>query len=449
MPRRSPRSRPKPRRGFLQRSILAVNSLLAVGCFAGAAGLVVGQNVVTSQAKIAPLTNLAKAELPEGLTTDDTFPDADPQAKNFLVTGADNNACIDPASPFAAAFGDRAEAGDRSDTIMIIRVDPASSRSAILSLPHDLWVPIAGTQTESRINSAYTKDNPQQLIETIFENFGIGIDHFVQIDFCAFKTLVDAVGGVSVPFELAARDTHTGLNVTQPGCFNFTGDHALAYVRSRHYETYDQASDEWTEDPFSDLGRISRQQDFIRRVMSKALSTGAFSPSFARGIINTAQDYVVVDQELTLGRLLEFAGVVQNLDPAQLQSYQIEVERKTIDDNDVLVPRLSGRNMQAVMAIFRGEAPLALPPELTSDGTTPLATDPPTTTIAPTTTTATTIAATGGVAGTTPTATEVPEETVVAATTAATSTSAAPTTTAASASENTKGVVPPAGVVCD
>ncbi len=130
-----------------------------------------------------------------------TFPPAEPGAKNILITGADNNACIDPDSPYAPAFGDRSSLGERSDTIMMWRVNPATTQVAVLSFPRDLCVDIAGTSRKGRINEAYERDNPQKLIDTIYQNFGINTDHFVQVDFCAFKTLVDAVGGVAVPFE--------------------------------------------------------------------------------------------------------------------------------------------------------------------------------------------------------------------------------------------------------
>ena len=141
-------------------------------------------------------------------TTPETFPPADPTAKNFLITGADNGACVDPNSPYAPAFGDAesGRVGERSDTIMVFRVDPAAGRVAVLSFPRDLYVTIAGTGNRARINSAYRRDEPQRLIDTIYENFGVGIDHFIQVDFCTFKTLVDAVGGVTVPFEYPARD---------------------------------------------------------------------------------------------------------------------------------------------------------------------------------------------------------------------------------------------------
>ena len=75
-------------------------------------------------------------------TPPETFPPADPEAKNFLLTGADNGACVDPNSPYAPAFGDAesGRVGERSDTIMVLRVDPAPSRVAVLSFPRDLYV---------------------------------------------------------------------------------------------------------------------------------------------------------------------------------------------------------------------------------------------------------------------------------------------------------------------
>ncbi len=348
---------PSPRHTAAQRFVLVINCLLVVGCFVGAAVLVLGQRFVNGQQKSQPVVNLAKADVAK-LGPNETFPNADPKAMNFLITGADNNACVDPSSPFAGAFGDRTAAGQRSDTIMIMRVDPSTSQAAVLSFPRDLWVPIHGTGSDNRINAAYVKNNPTTLIQTIYDNFGIGIDHFIQVDFCAFKTLVDAVGGVSVPFQYAARDVHTGLNVPTVGCFKLGGDHALAYVRSRHYEYLDPTSGQWVEDGFADLGRISRQQDFLRRVVGKALSTGVYTPSVARGLIQTAQKYVVTDPDLTLQKMLQFAGVVKNLDQNNLRTYQIEVKRDTRSGNDVLIPRVTTNNMKAVLAVFKGAAPM-------------------------------------------------------------------------------------------
>ena len=242
----------------------------------------------------------------------------------------------------------------------------------MLSFPRDLYVKIAGANSRSRINSAYRRDDPQRLIDTIYENFGIGIDHYIQVDFCTFKTLVDAVGGVSVPFDYPARDPNTGLNVPTTGCFTFDGDHALAYVRSRHYEYEDPpGSGNWGTDGTSDLGRISRQQDFLRRTLSSVLAKGFLNPSVARGMISAATDgNVVTDTNLTLAKLMEFAGVLRDVEPDSIPSYQIEAVGKKIGGNAVLEPRIDGENMQAVLAMFRGETSLADAPVQSFEPTT-------------------------------------------------------------------------------
>ena len=248
---------------------------------------------------------------------------------------------------------------------MIFRVDPAAGRVAVLSFPRDLYVTIADSGNKSRINSAYRRDEPQRLIDTIYENFGVVADHFIQVDFCTFKTLVDAVGGVTVPFEYPARDPNTGLNVPTAGCFTFDGDHALAYVRSRKYEYEDPpGSGDWHDDGTSDLGRISRQQDFLRRTLSSVLAKGLLNPSVAGGLIEAATSGdVVTDSGLSPAKLLEFAGVLRDVEPVAIPTYQIEAEPRRASGADVLEPRIDGDNMQAVLAMFRGETSLAEAPE--------------------------------------------------------------------------------------
>ena len=375
------------RRTWPQRLAIAGIFVGAFGSFAAGSALFAAQRVIedrnvvvledsdpagddSSDAPTAP----ANAGDPEAAGDEpsgpvETFPPAEPAARNFLITGADNNACIDPDSPYAGAFGDRGSFGERSDTIMLWRVNPATSQVAVLSFPRDLWVNIAGRSSEQRINVAYERDNPQRLIDTIYQNFLIEVDHYIQVDFCAFKILVDAVNGVSVPFDFPVRDPNTGLNVTEAGCFNFDGDHALAYVRSRKLE-YLTDNGEWVQDGTSDLGRISRQQDFIRRTVDSLLAAGAFNPEVIRALIQTSDDYVVVDNELTINKQLEFAGVLQAVNPADITTYQVETKGATIQGQAVLIPQTGGSNMQAVFAVFRGEATLADAPEQVFETTT-------------------------------------------------------------------------------
>ncbi len=432
----------------------------ALACFVAAGGLYAGQRVLEDRNIVAienpaeareaadaetsgpdgsvPVEGAAPGETPEQRPVE-TFPPAEPDARNFLVTGADNNSCVDPDSRYAPAFGDRTSLGERSDTIMMWRVNPGASQVAVLSFPRDLWVTIAGRSSKQRINVAYKRDDPQRLIDTIYDNFGIVTDHFVQVDFCAFKTLVDAVDGVAVPFENPVRDAKTGLDVPESGCFTFDGDHALAYVRSRflQYLTDDRG---WVTDGTSDLGRISRQQDFLRRVVSRLLSKGAFNPDVVRGLVETSSDYVVIDGDLSPGKVLQFAGVLRSVDPDAITTYQIEATPQNIQGNSVLVPTISGDNMQAILAVFRGEATLSNAPTQDFASTTTSSSIVPSG-FAPT------IAGIRAPAPMTPTE---PDETAPTTTTTVEPTESGPTTTLPSVEleENTLGYAPISSATC-
>jgi len=288
--------------------------------------------------------------------------EGDLAAKNFLLTGSDNGSCVDPNSPYAGAFGDRTSFGERSDTIMIIRVDPKDNHAAFLSFPRDLWVKIAGSTRTNRINTAFDRKNPNKLVDTIYQNFGISIDHYVNIDFCAFKEIVNAVGGVSVPFLFATRDKKTGLRVPSPSCFEFSGDHALAYVRSRSgYSYLDPAKNEWIKDGTGDLGRISRQQDFIRRAMQRALDKGSSSPTVANKLLNAALKNVITDDQLTPISMLQLAQAMRNIITSKIPTYTIASSGEMIGDQAVLVPRIQNDTMREILALFQGKASFATP----------------------------------------------------------------------------------------
>ena len=288
--------------------------------------------------------------------------EGDLEAKNFLLTGSDNGSCVDPNSPYAGAFGDRNSFGERSDTIMIIRVNPKDNQAAFLSFPRDLWVKIAGSTRSNRINTAFERKNPNTLADTIYQNFGITVDHYVNIDFCAFKEIVDAVGGVKVPFLYETRDKKTGLYIPGPSCFEFSGDHALAYVRSRSgYSYFDPAKNDWISDGTSDLGRISRQQDFIRRAMQRALDKGSSSPKVANQLLNAALKNVITDDQLTPITMLQLAQAMRNLNTSGIPTYTVESSGQMIGDQAVLVPRIQNDTMREILALFQGKASFAIP----------------------------------------------------------------------------------------
>jgi LCP family protein required for cell wall assembly len=288
------------------------------------------------------------------------LPIGDLKAKNFLITGSDNNACIAKDSPYAGGFGKRTAYGERSDSIMVIRVNPIDNQAAVLSFPRDMWVTQAGSTRRGRINTNFDKKNPNRLIRTIKENFGIPIDHYVNIDFCAFKEVIDAVGGVRVPFATKARDKRTGFKVLKANvCYTFEGDHALAYMRSRHYQWYDPALKKWRTDPSSDWGRIARQQDFMRRLVKKALDKARTNPRVATGILNAALKNVITDDRLNALTVLQLGQAMKNFDANTMGSYTMPGIGQVVDKAAVIMPDFESDQSKKILSVFQGKASLS------------------------------------------------------------------------------------------
>jgi LCP family protein required for cell wall assembly len=216
-----------------------------------------------------------------------------------------------------------------------------------MSLPRDLWVEIAGTGESQRINTAYN-DGPERLAATVSQSLGIPIHHYVEVDFLGFKDIVDEIGGVEVCTFNAARDIHSGLNL-QPGCQVLNGDMALAYARSRYYEEWDGT--DWHTDPRADLGRIERQQNFIRAAVAGMLADVSSSPFGSGDTIDAVTDSVRIDARLDP---LKAARALRKAAETGLRTYSLPVENDTIGDAAIL--RL-GDGADALLTYFRGEGP--------------------------------------------------------------------------------------------
>jgi LCP family protein required for cell wall assembly len=236
---------------------------------------------------------------------------------NYLIIGSDTRAGVDnPAD--ASDFGTQAtEGGQRSDTIMVAHIDPAKNTGLIVSFPRDLKVNVPG-RGFTRINSAFS-DSPAKLIQTLKDNFDIPINHYLEVDFEGFRELVDAVGGVPIYFTTPARDVYTHLNILLPGCYDMNGKDALAYVRSRHFQYKNTAKDSWHEDPYSDLGRIARQQYFLRSLAEIAINTAAKHPLRANNIMNKAFATLTKDKGLSFSDIKGLAATLREADPAVVQ----------------------------------------------------------------------------------------------------------------------------------
>lgn len=245
--------------------------------------------------------------------------------------------------------------------MMILHIDPQQEKAAILSIPRDLWVEIPGFKNKQRINTAFDGDRgPQTLITTIRKNLGIDIDHFVQVDFDGFRGVVEALGGVKVFFPAPARDKIAELDVPDAGCIELTPDQALAYVRARNFQTFE--SGRWRTDPTADIGRIARQQDFMRRVMSAAVRAGVRNPVKANSIVNKMIDDIRIDKALGTRDILKLAQRFRNVNPATVDMVTLPNEPARIGGAEYLV--IKQPEAQQVIDRFNGvdpKGPDALP----------------------------------------------------------------------------------------
>ena len=344
-----------------QRLIFGFNLLIALGLVVGGASLVYANQRVTNRkvVTINPAGEKTVADGPVPADLLDDIPEGDLSTKNFLITGRDNNACVDRKNEYQKTVGERTGYAGLTDTIMIIRVNPKENQAAVLSFPRDLYVKIAKSDSKNRINTAFRPNEPQRLVDTIMTNFGIGVDHYLAVDFCAFKTIVNAVGGVRIPFAFPARDKNTNFYVKSAGCAKLDGDDALAYVRSRHYAYFDTKKNKWVGDPSGDWGRIARQQDFLRRVLRAALDKGVTNPAVANELLGAALKNVVTDDNLSPLNMLQLARAMRNVSEKDVRTYTVDGVMKRIGGQSVIEPIMKSDSMEAVLSIFRGTASIS------------------------------------------------------------------------------------------
>jgi LCP family protein required for cell wall assembly len=275
--------------------------------------------------------------------------------RNYLIIGSDSRANIDPSAPDAAGFFEpngAAPSGRRSDTILLVRVDPVAGDTKMLSFPRDLWVDIAGAGHKAKINSAYGQGR-QALVDTIRQDFGLEVNNYIEVDFEGFQSLVNALDGVPMYFDTAMRDELSGLDVPNAGCVSLNGDQALAFARSRHLE-YKDSKGRWQSDPTADLGRITRQQIFVRKAMTKALSLGlATNPKTFFDLLNIAVDNVTIDQTIDRGDLKELIDKFASYKPEEMKTFSLPVTNGTSSDGQSIL-NLKTNQAQPVLNIFRG-----------------------------------------------------------------------------------------------
>ena len=259
---------------------------------------------------------------PEGSST---------EPANYLIVGSDTRAFVN--DPIARShFGDpKYQTGQRADVIMIAHIDPkAKNKGFLVSIPRDTWVSIPN-HGSGKILGAYNY-GPEMLVNTIKQNFGIKIRHYLEVDFATFAAVVNAIGRVHIFFPAPAYDRKTGLDITTAGCKALDGTHALAYARSRDYH-YKTASG-YTTDGRYDLGRIQRQQYFIRSLVQEAINKGGRNPLTAKRLVEKTVSHLAHDSSMHLNDFLLLASTFRDVKPSALEMTTLPTDRRFFGNQD-------------------------------------------------------------------------------------------------------------------
>ena len=204
----------------------------------------------------------------------------------------------DKATIMIMGVDERDDDVGRSDTLMIASIDPKTNQASLLSVPRDTRVKIKGHGFD-KVNAAYAYGKERLSQDTVENLLGVSIDHYIIINTKSFKKIIDAIGGIDIDVPKRMHyedpwDDDGGLIIDfQPGMQHMDGAKAVTYVRYRDEE--------------GDLGRIRRQQDFVRACMEKIVSPSIIPKLPA--VIKEVMDSIETD--LSFRQLLEFAGTLK------------------------------------------------------------------------------------------------------------------------------------------
>ena len=257
-----------------------------------------------------------------GQAAEEERPDEGPQrAENYLLVGSDTREGATEEE--LAAANTEYEAGQRSDTTMLLHVPAGQDKALVVSIPRDAFVeipaytvPETGERLEAesnKFNEAYATGGPGRTIATVERLTGIRIDHYLEVDFTGFRQMVDALDGVRVCVPAPAKDAYSGLDLPK-GYSVVDGEQALAFVRARHVFGG------------NDFDRIGRQQQFLAAMMQRVTSTGVLlRPDRLLDFLGVVADSVTADEEFGFDQMRTLALRLRNLDPARVQFVTLPV----------------------------------------------------------------------------------------------------------------------------
>jgi len=230
----------------------------------------------------------------------------------------------------------------RTDTLMLLTLDPTTQQAGVLSIPRDLWVPIPGYD-DGRINAAhflgelygYPEGGPGLAKETVEYNLGVQINYYVRVNFAAFVQIVDQIGGVDIYVEQTINDQqYPDYNYgydplyIEAGWHHFDGELTLKYVRTRHGS--------------NDFERARRQQQVMYVILERITSLELL-PDLAR---NASDIYHILDKKkktnMALDQMLALVNIVSSIERSDIRFGVLDENTTqpwvTPDGAQVLIP---------------------------------------------------------------------------------------------------------------
>jgi LCP family protein required for cell wall assembly len=286
--------------------------------------------------------------------------------ENILLVGSTSRCALKQQS-IAYGLCSAGVTGVNSDVVMILHLNPNTHAVSVLSIPRDLFVPNARTSGANKIDAALAQ-SPSQLVAAVEDDFGIPIQHYVELNFDTFAGVVDALGGINMYFPMPVFDDYSGLTVTAPGCIHLDGTRALQVVRARHLQ-YKSATTTtsnyhyWPQEAESDLARIRRDHEFLRVLATAVAHQGLGNPLTDRQLIAGVAPQLTVDGGLTASAMVNLVlafhsvnvGSAPQLTVPVMQSSSLTYYYKGYDYGNIEFPS-QPQDQQVIDQVF-GIAP--------------------------------------------------------------------------------------------
>ena len=245
-------------------------------------------------------------------------------------------------------WSENANAPSRTDSMILLTIDPMSKTAGMLSIPRDMWVNIPGFDY-GPINTAYFLGDafkvpgggPGLAVATVEEFLGVPIQYYAQIDFAAFAKFVDDLGGVTINVPQTMHISLVGkpdMFELKPGVQTLDGPTLLAYARDRHDDQKGGLSE--------DYARSQRQQDVIMAIRDQVLQFNMLPTLIAKAPVMFQDLSSGIRTNMQLDQVIKLAQLAQTIDKSKIKRGLIKVtdviQTTTVlsdgTNKDVLVP---------------------------------------------------------------------------------------------------------------